>query len=248
MNSSKCLGGIICLFLLAGAIISASLFFMDTHINTIRYAGSQGDTLTLSTFQIFGIDISHGLIGAAEDNNEESMRWLLEHGAYVDVRYNGLTPLWFATYNKHENIIEILLEHGAYVDATSDDGSTSLHWAIMHDAPDVVKVLLKRGAYVNAKDNDGRTPLHFVSWLDDWKAVNVMKLLLINGANANSRDNEGQSPLHYVARSYNLQAPKLINILLDHGANINIIDNKGRTPLRCANYLAEQALRKRGAR
>lgn len=56
------------------------------------------------------------------------VRALLAHGARVDDRYAGATPLHHATRAGFAHTITLLLEHGAARDALDDAGRTPLDW------------------------------------------------------------------------------------------------------------------------
>ena len=53
---------------------------------------------------------------------------LLRHGARVDQRYNGATPLHYVVRAGFVQTIQVLLEHGADTDAFDDRGRTPLDW------------------------------------------------------------------------------------------------------------------------
>ena len=53
---------------------------------------------------------------------------LLRHGARVDQRYNGATPLHYVVKAGFVHTIRVLLEHGADADALDDRGRTPLDW------------------------------------------------------------------------------------------------------------------------
>jgi ankyrin repeat protein len=74
---------------------------------------------------------------------------LLRHGARVDQRYNGATPLHYAVKAGFAQTIQVLLEHGAGTDALDDRGRTPLDWlgqaAISVDR-DTVRDVLRRAS------------------------------------------------------------------------------------------------------
>ena len=77
-------------------------------------------------------------------------------GAEVDsVDRYGRTPLSYAAWNGHVDIVNLLLKAGAQVDSTDEIGGTPLYYAICNGHKAVVK-LLKRGTQVHSKDNIGR--------------------------------------------------------------------------------------------
>ncbi len=73
------------------------------------------------------------------------------------------TPLHWAAWKGHAEIIELLVDHGADVHAHNQNehwGTTPLHAAAHGNQPKAVTALLKRGADVNAaKRPQGGTPL-----------------------------------------------------------------------------------------
>ncbi|BHF82579.1 hypothetical protein SprV_0802571700 [Sparganum proliferum] len=68
------------------------------------------------------------------------------------------TPLMFASYHGHRELVELLLDMGADVHATDRNNWTSLHWAAQRGHVDVVCALLKGGANRRAKDAHGNMP------------------------------------------------------------------------------------------
>jgi ankyrin repeat protein len=53
---------------------------------------------------------------------------LLRHGARIDYRYHGATPLHYAVKAGFVGTIQVLLEHGADPNALDDRGRTPLDW------------------------------------------------------------------------------------------------------------------------
>jgi len=78
------------------------------------------------------------------------VRALLAHGAHVDDRYCGATPLHYAVRAGFVRTIEVLLEHGAARDAVDDDGRTPLEW--LHRAAKTVDRTAVSGA-LSARPN-----------------------------------------------------------------------------------------------
>ena len=73
---------------------------------------------------------------------------------------NGWTPLHFAVYYGHKEIVELLIAKGADVNAKDKNGWTPLHLAAENGRKQVAELLIAKGADVNAKDKNGWTPLH----------------------------------------------------------------------------------------
>jgi ankyrin repeat protein len=101
----------------------------------------------------------------------------------------GLTPLYAAVMEGHEEIAKLLIAKGANVHAKtlqtnegrwagSPGGATALHIAVLSASRDVVEVLLAHGTDARAEDDAGRTPLDLAR---RDKLSNVVRLLDPNG-------------------------------------------------------------------
>jgi ankyrin repeat protein len=79
-------------------------------------------------------------------NGPKVARYLLEHGADVNARSDGGTPLHRTLRHDGVEIARVLIEHGADIDAEDDDGCTPLRTASKSRADKVAKLLLEHGA------------------------------------------------------------------------------------------------------
>ncbi|CAH8626520.1 unnamed protein product [Schistosoma rodhaini] len=68
------------------------------------------------------------------------------------------TPLLFACYHGHLELVKALLNRGANVSVTDKNHWTALHWAAQQCHADIVEVLLDYGASIYAKDLHGCMP------------------------------------------------------------------------------------------
>jgi ankyrin repeat protein len=72
---------------------------------------------------------------------------LIDQGADVHVKSNnGWTPLHFACWYGHAEVVKALLEKGADVHAKPNDGKTPLRWACMNGHHDIASMLRAKGA------------------------------------------------------------------------------------------------------
>ncbi|KAG7381507.1 Mitogen-activated protein kinase kinase kinase mlk-1 [Phytophthora pseudosyringae] len=140
---------------------------------------------------------------------------------------NGWTPLLFASYGGHVDVVGYLLEHGADVDARDSGGSSSLRFAASEGRMEVVHLLVEvGGARVNQSDGSGWTPLILASW---YGHMNVVRFLLEHGAQVDVQDAGGSTALRFAAAEGRLKIAKL---LVQHGsACVNEPEIHGRSPL-----------------
>jgi ankyrin repeat protein len=87
------------------------------------------------------------------------------------------TPLHYAAWKGHGEVVRVLLDLGADIDACSRDGhygGTPLHAAAHGNQKEVAAILLERGADRSIVSCNGRTPLQET---EIHKATAVAKLL-----------------------------------------------------------------------
>lgn len=97
------------------------------------------------------------------------------------------TPLDWAMFTHHDNIIAIIQTHGGKV------GAWEIFNAIKTSDIAKVKILLTGNPdLVNAKDKHGKTPL---DWAADVGNKEIVEVLLAHGADVNSKANNGWTPL-----------------------------------------------------
>jgi cytohesin len=159
---------------------------------------------------------------AAATGNIEAVKQHLAAGTDVNARHKsgGLTPLHFAAYYGHEEIVELLITKGANVNAKEEKGWTPLHFAAYYGHEEIVELLITKGANVNAKANDGRTPIDWAITQDNTETADLLRK---HGAKSGAEDS-----IHIAARTGNHEAVK--QHLVD-GTDVNAKDNNGETPL-----------------
>ena len=112
-----------------------------------------------------GNNLNRALEECAMGGSVSGAEILLDLGADIttrdDDRNSDFTPLHWAVYYNHTEMVRFLLDRGADTEeTTSDNQETALHIACREGEPNIIKLLLERGANVNAKDSSSMTPLH----------------------------------------------------------------------------------------
>ena len=165
------------------------------------------------------------LLIALDRGHEEVAKLLIKNGVQVDVKYEGASPLYYASNRKWVEVVDMLIKNGAPVDVQYN-GSSSLYIASSKGHVDVAKVLLDNGAKVDLQYN-GSSPLCIATWLGH---IEVVKLLLERGAKVDLIYNS-QSPLMIACQEGQTAVAK---VLLDHDADTYLRNNKGQTALEIA--------------
>jgi ankyrin repeat protein len=144
----------------------------------------------------------------------EAVKFLLEHGADVDV-FDGCTyPIHFAALYGDVDLMTLLLDnlqrkypkifHLHFNSLSNHGGMTPLHHAIASGKPDAVRLLLDRGADVNSHtyrhshtccpESKGWSALHHAAHFGN---VEIITMLLNEGADVHAKDHNGNIPLDY---------------------------------------------------
>ena len=114
---------------------------------------------------------------------------------------DGFTPLGFAVFFAHPEIVDVLLEAGADVNLASRESMKVAPLASASAAGqyEIAKKLIAHGANVNSRASSDFTPLHESAARGQ---LEFATLLLENGADVNARTADGKTPLDY-AREHN---------------------------------------------
>ena len=116
----------------------------------------------------------------------KAMRWLIDHGADVNLAYSSYrrTPLRGAISTRNSpasgcfDAVIMLLDAGARIDAVDWAGRTALHTVFFGGWLElllpVCKLLLSRGAPFDATDADGYDPMDFARHARERHAANLL--------------------------------------------------------------------------
>ena len=139
------------------------------------------------------------------------------------------TPLFRASINADDMMVQLLLERGAKTEAKNSGQATALICAAEEQFEEIVDLLLRNNASVNARDKWNWTPLHRAQVKQESELVT--KMLLDYKAEIDARCEKNRTPLHWAAEWGNTLT---VPILLKHKADIEAKDGAGRTPLHIA--------------
>uniref|UniRef100_A0A7S4KEK5 Uncharacterized protein n=1 Tax=Paramoeba aestuarina TaxID=180227 RepID=A0A7S4KEK5_9EUKA len=142
---------------------------------------------------------------AAENDNQEMMKFLLENGARL--------PDYLKLKSKDGDMMAI--EDKAL--------GSPLHWAAGSNSTTIMEMLLERDVPIDLRDRNGLTPLHMAASAGNSDAV---RLLLAKGANHTLYLQGGATALHLAAE---FGFSGVVEALLDAGAPI-LKDNGMDTP------------------
>lgn len=145
------------------------------------------------------------LIFAVREGHHQTVSWLLEKGANVDLARNGednwqgWTALMFATERGHDKIMADLLGHGAAVNAQDVAGTTPLMLAACQ-RPGLVEFLLEQGADPNLARNGELKDMR-QGWTATMYAVNCHNRSGVEALVAAGADLWARSADHYFMSS-----------------------------------------------
>ncbi|XP_074652445.1 ankyrin repeat and SAM domain-containing protein 3-like isoform X2 [Tubulanus polymorphus] len=132
----------------------------------------------------------------------------------------GWTPLMYASYIGHENIVTLLLRANVDVNIRNNKGQTALILAASCGNDTVCYFLLKADAELEAKDNSGWTALFHATSAGH---QNMVTFLIENKADMNSREpNKGMTPFMEAASEGH---EIIVQYFLQNGVDVNLKNN-----------------------
>ena len=183
-----------------------------------------------STLNAYEITKGTKLLDAVSQQNFEKVKKLMDSGVDVNEKGKvGFTPLITATGWGDLKIVKYLINHGAEVNATTNKGTSVIHYSSINKDPSVLKFMLKNFKLnVNDKTKTHCSPLDFslrMNALQDHGTLDNTRLLLENGA---------KKSINWTCRGYtplmvSIPDKKVINFLIDNGADKNVKNKFGFT-------------------
>lgn len=160
------------------------------------------------------------------------------------------TPLHWAAYAGHKDVVELLIRKGARVKVPQFKPgiayATPLQVAAIRGHTDIVKLLLANGAEVykyhrrlGSSWREYRSVLYCTLFWGQKNQEDIVRLLIANGADINASvlgDGLQESYLH---AAISCRREDVAAILIDNGADVNPRNYDGRSPLHLA---AEEGL------
>lgn len=187
-----------------------------------------------------GTDLSpkdKNLYTAIFQKDIELVKKALAQGGDLNVLDIGdISPLCWAAFLGHNQIVEYLIAKGAVVQSDKIYGDRSpIYWASAMGHTDTVKLLIKHGADVRAYDPWSYECLHIAA---EHGHADVVNLLLDSGADINARsfvNGYCSKAIHIAAANGRLN---VLKTLLARGQSIDAHDSEDKdyweTPLRAA--------------
>ena len=214
------------------------------------------------------------LMCAAEKGHTDCVEYLIQNGAQLDLKEDGLTALHLAALEGHLEVMKRLLEAGQDVNQRGRSERTPLMWAANYDRADCVEYLLQNGAQLDLKDKRGNTALHLAAdagqnrgyqslsynrcveyliqndaVMDVCTAANIgdsekLRRLIEAGQDVNQRDGTWEK------RTPLMWAAKMgrtdcVKYLIQNGAQLDLKDDDGDTALHLAAYWGHLEVMKR---
>lgn len=170
------------------------------------------------------------LIGAANYNKIEVVKYLLEKGANTEAKdedKDGKTALIIAADWGHLEMVKMLVENKADINARDNMGKTAIMYAAKKWDKGMAKYLLEKGADIEAVDNDGNSVL-MVAANHGYGTDEFVKYLVDKGAFVNRVNNDGVTTLMFAVMDKSLEN---VEFFVKNGVDMKLRDKQGKTAL-----------------
>jgi ankyrin repeat protein len=118
------------------------------------------------------------LMIAANDNNLEIVKILVESGANVNLKNkeNGKTALMYAAGNGYTEVCQYLINSkGILLNAKDKAGKTALMYAVFFARKEIVQLLIESGANVNSRTDTDESAMSIAMKTGRMEIVNLLK-------------------------------------------------------------------------
>uniref|UniRef100_H0VJD1 Transient receptor potential cation channel subfamily A member 1 n=1 Tax=Cavia porcellus TaxID=10141 RepID=H0VJD1_CAVPO len=212
--------------------------YEEENVSALHHAAGEGQLelmkmiISGSSCEVLNLMDNYGntpMHWAAENNQVESVKFLLIHGANPNLRNNNMmAPLHIAVQGMHNEMAKVLIEHSSTnINLEGENGNTAVMITCTKDNSEILEILLKKGAKLCKSNKWGDFPVHQAAFSG---AKKCMELILKFGeedgysrqCHINFVNNKQVSPLHLAVQSGNLE---MIKMCLDNGAHIEKIEN-----------------------
>jgi len=153
----------------------------------------------------FFLDVQETNLPRVKSGLENHPEWLDETNP------QGWTPLCWAAYRDHKEMVEFLVARGADVNVPDKLGRAPLYWSADHGRKELVELLLAKGAEVDATDDYDRTALHMAVFRNHLGAAEA---LIAAGADVNAKADDDHTPLYIATREGHKE---MADLLRKHG-------------------------------
>ena len=129
----------------------------------------------------------------------------------------GLTALWLASQNGHDELVEYLLANGADPNIPNNNGIPPILIAAEKNRGNIVRMLLEKGAHLDttARFKSDTSPLFVAAQEGN---IDIVKQFLNKGVNVDEkRQSDGVTPLIAAVNRGNIQ---IVNLLINFGASL----------------------------
>ncbi|KAF0689050.1 Aste57867_19465 [Aphanomyces stellatus] len=163
-------------------------------------------------------------------------RLLLDYNVDMNRQDNeGNTPVIYAVYNNHLDVLELILSRGALPDIVNSASRSAMHWAL--GKPGAIRLLADYNGDVNLMTREGETPLHLSCASDNY--LESTKVLLSYGGSVDSKNSRGNQPAHVAARA---GAAATMDLLIEYASNMNYRNFDNKNPLGEARMFNQKAV------
>ncbi|HSG96858.1 MAG TPA: ankyrin repeat domain-containing protein [Woeseiaceae bacterium] len=151
------------------------------------------------------------LIHSARTGDLEQVAEFIGAGEDIDAvdPKNGFTPLLWAVFKGHDEIVGLLLENGADPNVVGQRGETALLVAAMEKAPpETYSLLLEHGADPNYQDGSGSSALMYAAL---YAPIETVQALLDAGADPDlETDGDGYTASYFAAMAMRMDVLELL--------------------------------------